>query len=52
MGNLEFNVSISDEMPGPWRLEISDKSHRTFYLVSISDEMPGPWRLKNIYTYL
>ncbi len=40
------NVSISTEMPGPWRLWWDEGKGQTFY-VSISTEMPGPWRLQS-----
>ena len=36
-------VSISTEMPGPWRL-LSCLHLMMHLLVSISTEMPGPWR--------
>ena len=39
-------VSISDEMPGPWRLRRECGNFIAIY-VSISDEMPGPWRLED-----
>src|SRR5712692_8612207 len=39
----EFIISISHEMPGPWRRLIEfDKI--LIELISISNEMPGPWR--------
>ena len=37
-------VSISDEMPAPWRQEALS-AMRDARGVSISDEMPAPWRL-------
>src|SRR5205823_2230545 len=36
-------VSISTEMPGPWRQD-AKKPARLPRRVSISTEMPGPWR--------
>src|SRR2546423_15719905 len=38
------SISISDEMPGPWR-QGSSCLHEPSAVISISDEMPGPWRL-------
>ncbi len=38
-------VSISDEMPGPFRRQSARASTKTRLAVSISDEMPGPFRL-------
>src|SRR5947209_186291 len=37
-------VSISDEMPGPWRRPPHKNIVPNQVAVSISDEMPGPWR--------
>jgi len=45
-GNCLFllrGISISDEMPGPWRL-INPCRPCGGIIISISDEMPGPWR--------
>src|SRR6266496_1517927 len=36
-------VSISTEMPGPWR-RIGWREESEEWVVSISTEMPGPWR--------
>src|SRR6266699_656885 len=45
-GNCLFllrGISISDEMPGPWRLNLPPLATGE-QGISISDEMPGPWR--------
>src|SRR5438034_10159057 len=42
-GNNQVRVSISTEMPGPWR-QFHVEVFKSDSLVSISTEMPGPWR--------
>src|SRR6266487_3766340 len=47
-GSLTFSgVSISTEMPGPWRLAW-DYRPKPGEQVSISTEMPGPWRRSGV----
>ncbi len=40
---MAWMISISDEMPGPWRLNLPPLATGE-QGISISDEMPGPWR--------
>src|SRR5437868_1478010 len=37
-------ISISDEMPGPWRRKHTLAAQMAEAGISISDEMTGPWR--------
>src|SRR6266702_3060645 len=38
------NVSISSEMPAPWRRPVTLSGYASLRMVSISSEMPAPWR--------